>query len=391
MTDISRRSFVKKSIFTGMAVVSLRALNFCDDGIKPVSKSERKPRMIGKMGSQTGYVFDPVFLEHTYEGHVESADRLEAILQELNRSGVLSGLVQIPSRAVTNAELTLSHTEAMVSQIKEYSAQGVEFLDADTYLTRRSFEAASVAAGSGIDLNLAVIDGKLRNGFALLRPPGHHATSSKPMGFCLFNNIALAAKVAQKERGVERIAIVDIDVHHGNGTQAIFDADPDVLFISTHQYPFYPGTGSVLQTGKGAAEGSKINIPLSERTGDKDFDAIYGEIVIPVLKRFRPELILVSAGYDAHWKDPLAQLGLSLKGYSEIVNKLNTIANEFCNGKIVFFLEGGYNLQVLGFGVTNALKILCSRTDITDPLGNSPYAEPDIKDLIIKLKKIHSL
>jgi len=389
--DISRRDFVKKVIFAGIAGHSISTMFSCSNDLKPDSISVRKPKKIGNMGTQTGYVFDPVFLEHTNEGHIESAGRLKAIMNELDTSGLLSGLVHIPSKTATIGELLLVHSETLVEQIKEYSEQGIEFLDADTYLTRRSFEAASVAAGSSSKLCLAVIDGTLRNGFAIIRPPGHHATISKSMGFCIFNNIAVSAKVAQKERGIERIAIIDTDVHHGNGTQAIFETDQDVLFISTHQYPFYPGTGSLIQTGKGKAKGTKINIPLSERTGDKSFEILYYEIIIPALKRFRPELILVSAGFDAHWKDPLAQLGLSLAGYSGISEKLITFASEYCDGKIVFFLEGGYNLQVLGTGVVNVLKILSGRTDIIDPLGTSPFAEPDISDLIVKLKKIHSL
>jgi len=242
-----------------------------------------------------------------------------------------------------------------------------------------------------IDLTLAVNDGKLNNGFALVRPPGHHATQNQGLGFCLFSNIAIAAKAAQHQRGLERIAIVDFDVHHGNGTQAILDDDPRVFFSSSHQYPYYPGTGNAREIGRGKAKGTKINFPLSVGVGNDGFKAIYTEILIPLLRRFQPQLILVSAGYDAHWNDPLAQLGLSLTGLTWISETLVSLADELCQGKIVFTLEGGYNLEVLGNGVANTIRALLGRDDFADPLGPSPWAEPDLSDYLRELKKIHQL
>ncbi|MCX6256687.1 MAG: histone deacetylase [Bacteroidia bacterium] len=343
------------------------------------------------MGTKTGYLFDPVFLKHDHEGHVECAGRLECVMTGLENSGILSSLERIPGHEATIEELSLVHSLQMIDHIREISENGFGYFDADTYSTKFSFPAASVAAGGSADLALAVANGEIKNGFALVRPPGHHATPARPMGFCLFNNIALAAKILREKRKIHRIAIIDIDVHHGNGTQAVFDADPGLLFISTHQYPFYPGTGSIGQTGKGNAEGTKINLPLTDRAGDHSFDLLYREIIYPAVIRFNPEIILVSAGFDAHWQDPIAQLGLSLSGYANITRQLADLAGHCCRGKIAFFLEGGYNLNVLEHGVSNTFKILCGRNDIIDPAGVSPFPEPDLKEYVAKLKILHKL
>lgn len=337
----------------------------------------------------TGYVYDPIFLEHTKRGHPENAQRLVAIMEELERTGLLPLLTQIPSRAATPDELALIHAPSYITQVKMTSQAGGGYLDMDTYVTPATYDAAVIAAGSTVDLALAVVDGKLDNGFALVRPPGHHALNFQGMGFCIFNNIVLAARVAQKERGVERVAIVDFDVHHGNGTQPMTDADASVLFISTHQYPFYPGTGNVNEIGQGAGKGSAINLPLRAGASDVCFQALYNEVVIPALRRFRPELILVSAGYDAHWNDPLAGLDLSLTGYAWLAQTLVAAAQELCHGKIVFVLEGGYDQVVSRVGVANTFRALLGRDDFEDPLGPSPRVPPDMTEYIAEVKKVH--
>jgi acetoin utilization deacetylase AcuC-like enzyme len=242
-----------------------------------------------------------------------------------------------------------------------------------------------------IDLTLAVIDGQLKNGFALIRPPGHHALPDRAMGFCIFNNVAIAAKAAQLQRDLERVAIVDFDVHHGNGTQAIFEKDPSILYTSSHQYPHYPGTGSLKEIGHGKGKGTIINFPLPAGVGDEGFPAIYNEILIPAMRRFKPQIIIVSAGYDCHWSDPLAGLGLSLTGMAWISQTLVNLAEELCTGKIVFALEGGYNLDVLRIGVANSIKALLGRDDFTDPWGKSPRREPDLTEYLVEIKKIHKL
>lgn len=339
----------------------------------------------------TGYVYDPIFLKHTQYGHPESARRLKAIMQELESSGLLALLQQVPSRAATVEELAYIHPVQYVERIKAISEAGGGYLDPDTYTTSDTYEAAAVAAGSLIDLTLAVLDGKLKNGFAFVRPPGHHALPNRGMGFCIFNNVAIAARAAQQQRGIKRIAIVDFDVHHGNGTQAVFEEDPSVLYSSSHQYPYYPGTGSVQEIGYEEGKGTIINFPLPSGTGDESFQAIYNEVLIPAMRRFKPQLIIVSAGYDNHWEDLLASLGLSLKGQAWISQTLVKLAEELCEGKIVFALEGGYNLNVLEKGVANSVKALLGRDDFVDPIGKSPRREPDLTGYLEEVKKIHNI
>jgi acetoin utilization deacetylase AcuC-like enzyme len=245
-----------------------------------------------------------------------------------------------------------------------------------------------------IALTKAVLSGEVRNGFAFLRPPGHHAIPHQGMGFCIFNNEGIAAKIALQVPGIRKIAIIDFDVHHGNGTQAVFEADPNVLYISSHSYPFYPGTGNYNEIGSGAGKGTTVNLPLPERSGDSIFKKIYSEIVIPVIKRFQPDFIIVNAGYDSHFKDPLGNLALSLAGYAWLSKLLVDLAEELCAGKIVFSLNGGYNLDVLRVAVANTVKILLGQSDIEDPFGSSPFPEPAIAldtEYIPRLKKLHNL
>jgi len=278
-----------------------------------------------------------------------------------------------------------------IAEVKAKSQSGGGYLDMDTYLTPDTYAAAATAAAGTVDLTLAALDGVVDNGFALVRPPGHHALYYQGMGFCVFNNIVLAARMAQKEREIERVAIVDFDVHHGNGTQPMTEADPSILFVSTHQYPFYPGTGGVEEIGQRAGVGFTVNLPLRVGVGDEGFMALYNEIVVPVVRRFEPQLILVSAGYDAHWSDPLASLGLSLAGYAWISQTLVGLAADLCDGKIVFVLEGGYNLPVLSAGVANSIRALLGRDDVVDPIGFSQQESPDLTGYIKQIKNIHHL
>lgn len=340
---------------------------------------------------KTGFVFDPIFLKHNLVGHPENSKRLDTILAGLEQNKLTEKLVQLKSRKADVEEITYCHTNEYVNHLKEFCERGGGYLDPDTYSNENSFNAAAIAVGSSIDLTKAVIKKELKNGFALLRPPGHHALSNKSMGFCLFGNISIAAKAALNQQGIKRVAIVDFDVHHGNGTQALIGDDPNILFICTHQYPFYPGTGSLREIGKGKAEGTVINIPLEAGVGDNSFKKVYEEIVLPALRRFNPDLILDSAGYDAHWNDPLANLNLSLTGYNWISKELIKLSNEICSGKIIFFLEGGYNLDVLRYGVSNTIRGLMGIDVFDDPLGPSKAAEPDINRLINELRQIHKL
>jgi acetoin utilization deacetylase AcuC-like enzyme len=339
----------------------------------------------------TGIVFDQIFLKHDFIGHPENAKRLESIISHLKDSKLYERLQLVESRVADLKEILICHSEEYVEYVKSFCEKGGGYFDPDTYSNKFSYVAASTAVGSSIDLTKSVISGKLKNGFALLRPPGHHALANRAMGFCLFGNIAIAAKTALNEPGINKVAIVDFDVHHGNGTQALVGYDPNILFISTHQYPFYPGTGSIREIGKDDAEGTIINIPLQVGIGDIGFKTVFEKIVISALERFGPDLILVSAGYDAHWDDPLANLNLSLSGYDLISKKLIECAEEICNGKIVFFLEGGYNLDVLGYGVTNGIRKLLGIDEFEDPIGKSDQNEPNIDNLIKELIKLHNL
>lgn len=340
---------------------------------------------------KTGYVYEEVFNRHNMDGHPENAARLTAIMNYLAKQDILPKLTQVPSRAATLNELQRCHHPLYIEHVEDTCRFGGGMLDADTYTTPHSYEAAVHAAGGLIELTRAVVRGELTNGFALVRPPGHHAVPSRAMGFCLFGTVAIAARAARMDMGLARVAVVDFDVHHGNGTQAILNEDPHILFVSSHQYPFYPGTGALNEIGVGRAEGTIVNLPLPVAVGDEGIKQLYGKVVFPAIRRFAPELILVSAGFDAHWNDPLANIGLTLTGYGWLCRQLIALADELCAGRIVFVLEGGYNLKVLAPGVGNTFRLLMGNSTIDDPLGISPWQEPDVSNLLAALKKIHKL
>jgi acetoin utilization deacetylase AcuC-like enzyme len=305
-------------------------------------------------GKLTGYVYDPLFLKHDWPGHPEHKGRLESVYSHLRQEGLLDQMRHVSARPATTDELALVHTERYLNQVISWQ----DWLDGDTYMNAYSYQAAIHAAGGLIDLTLQVQNGNLKNGIALLRPPGHHALPDRGMGFCILNNEGIAARILLEQKLVERIAIVDFDVHHGNGTQAVFYSDPRVLYISSHSYPFYPGTGEVAETGDGNAEGTTINIPLSQGSGDEIFKRVYETKVCPALLVFQPQLIIINAGYDAHKDDPLGNLVLSDQGFVDIITPLLATAADLCQGKIVFSLNGGYNLQALNTAVANTVKLL---------------------------------
>jgi acetoin utilization deacetylase AcuC-like enzyme len=273
-------------------------------------------------------------------------------------------------------------------------ARGGGHFDPDTYANARSLDAAQLAAGAGTRAVDAVMTGEVDNAFALVRPPGHHATHTRAMGFCLFNNIAIAAQHALDAHKLERVLIVDYDVHHGNGTQDIFNHSSRVLYFSTHQYPHYPGTGDWREIGARQGVGFTANVPLPPRVGDAGMQRIFDELLFPLAERYRPQLILVSAGYDAHWSDPLAMENLTIAGYGALARTLTAMAREFCDGRVVYTLEGGYNLPALAHGVAATFHALLGDPDVLDPLGASPrddYDADDLGDYIEHLKGIHRL
>ncbi len=341
----------------------------------------------------TGYVYEPIYLEHDLRGHPENQQRLRTILRVLDEYGMRERLAHIPAVPVSMERLERCHTRSYIDQVRNLAQRGGGNLDMDTYVRAASYDAALMSAGGLVEATGAVLDGEVDNAFALVRPPGHHALQSRGMGFCLFNNVAVAARYALAEYGLDRVFIVDFDVHHGNGTQDEFEADPAVMYLSTHQYPYYPGTGYFNETGVGEGQGSIVNVPLSGGVGDEGFDRIFKEIVGPAAWRFQPQLILVSAGYDAHWDDPLAYMMLSVGGYAAIARALKELSEELCDGRLVFTLEGGYHLEALGYSVLNTFAVLLGDEGwkLMDPLGPSPRKERSVDDVVARVQEEHGL
>ena len=339
----------------------------------------------------TAYVYDPIYLQHDLPSHPENARRLRHIIRTLDDEEMLARLVALNPRPATAEELQRVHTPAHIAQVQRVAQTGGGYLDPDTYVAPRSYDAALMAAGGVIRAVEATLAGEVDRAYALVRPPGHHATATRAMGFCLFNNVAVAARAALASGEAEQVFIADIDVHHGNGTQDVFEDDPAVFYFSTHQYPYYPGTGHWRETGHGAGAGSVLNVPLPPGVGDGGYAQIFAELVWPLAERFAPDLILVSVGYDAHWDDPLAQMNLSLSGYASLDRELIGLADHLCDGRIVFTLEGGYHLDVLAHGVINAFHAMLGDGSIDDSHGPSPRPERPIEPLIARLKSVHGL
>lgn len=304
---------------------------------------------------RTGVVYHPAYLTHeTYE-HPERKERLIAILQQIESSGL--PVTYITPKAATIDQVAQVHGDKYIAQVESVARSGGGYLDLDTFVSQDSYTAALMAAGGAIAAVDAVrFDAQaFSSAFALVRPPGHHAMPHRGMGFCIFNNIAVAAKYA-KLRGMSRVLIVDWDVHHGNGTQAVFYEDSDVLYFSTHLFPHYPGTGRVTEVGEGEGVGFTINVPLPSGTGDDGFLMAYREILQPIALEFRPDIVMVSAGMDSHAQDPLGGLALTTRGYGAIAGVVQEIAQSCCNGRIIAALEGGYNLRSLAESVVAVLE-----------------------------------
>jgi acetoin utilization deacetylase AcuC-like enzyme len=338
----------------------------------------------------TAYVYDPSYLEHNRPGHVECRERLETTMQVLDQRGLLEKLVHIQPAPVPAEHLLAVHHEHYVKLARDVAGRGGGNLDPDTYLNGRSYDVALLAAGGLLDLVDAILDGKADNGFALVRPPGHHALPGRGMGFCLFNNVAVAAQYALKHRGLSRILIADFDLHHGNGTQEIFYATDEVMYFSTHQYPYYPGTGHWSEIGAAAGEGFTVNVPLLAGVGDEGYESVFDEVLYPIAERYLPQFILVSAGFDAHWRDPLGMMQLSAAGYGSLAGTLKQMAEELCDGRLAFTLEGGYDLQGLAHSIAAVMQALLGEV-IDDPLGRSPRPSISVDDIIIQVKGVHRL
>ncbi len=332
----------------------------------------------------TLYAFVPS-RNHEFPDHPERPGRLD-ILEPLLPS---FGAEKVEAARAREEDVALVHPAEMIETIKQACAEGPGIIDyAPTYVTRTSYEDALLAAGGVLTCARAVMKGDAQNAFAIVRPPGHHAEPDRAMGFCIFSNIAIAAKDLLA-KGLERVMVIDYDAHHGNGTQACLLNEERVGFISTHQWGIYPGTGWLDDAPH--AKNRLVNVPLPAHAGDAAFSRIADEIFKPMVRSFKPQMLLVSAGFDSHWSDPLTSLGLSTRGFYDVSKKLVGMAEEFCNGKIVFVLEGGYDPQNVANGVASVFDALTNR-----PLGNeaddrSPYKEPDVEPRLDEIKKRHGI
>ena len=308
----------------------------------------------------TGFVYDAVYLRHiTGSGHPERPERLEAIVARLQAAGLLETLTRIKLRPAEEKWLTAVHTPEHIAALRELHAQGERFAGSrDTPVSESSYEVALMAAGGVLAAVDAVMAGEVRNAFCAVRPPGHHATHDKSMGFCLLNNVAIAARYVQKKHKLPKVLIVDWDVHHGNGTQDIFYEDPSVFYFSVHQYPFYPGSGSADERGAGEGKGQTLNVPLPAGSGNAEFQQAFSQKLLPAARQFRPDFVLVSAGFDAHEDDLLGQMRVTTEGFAQLTAIVRQIAEEHCRGRLVSVLEGGYDLDGLATSVEAHVRAL---------------------------------
>jgi acetoin utilization deacetylase AcuC-like enzyme len=323
-------------------------------------------------------------------GHPESPERLRAIYQMLEEE-MKDTVELVPPRAATREELEMVHSSKYIDLITSTAGKSYYRLDMDTSTCARSYEAALYAAGGLLELIKAVMEGNLNNGFALVRPPGHHAERDHAMGFCLFNNIAVGARYAIKNFSLGKILIVDWDVHHGNGTQNAFYEDPGVLYFSTHRYGFfYPGTGAAPEVGKGQGEGFNVNVPLSTGSSDADYGNIFEKILKPIALEYQPQLIMVSAGFDIYYDDPLGGMEVTEKGFARMTQVLMEIAEATAQGKVVITLEGGYDVSGQSRSVKAVLKELAqaSALEKKDLLEKEKASYPRIERFILQIKEI---
>jgi acetoin utilization deacetylase AcuC-like enzyme len=302
----------------------------------------------------TALVADPKCLRHdTGFGHPERPERFTAVFEALKAAGLIEKMVRLEPRVVTAEDLELVHDARYLALAEhEITSKLPQLSTGDTTVSAASWDVACVAAGSVLAAVDAVMEGKVANAFCLVRPPGHHASADVGMGFCVLNNVALAARHAQQRHGLERVLIVDWDVHHGNGTQDIFYADGSVFFFSTHQWPWYPGTGPAKETGKGAGKGTTLNCPLPAGSGRAEIFAAFEKQLVPAMSEFRPELVLISAGFDSRVDDPLGDFRLTDQDFADLTKLVRQLADEHAKGRVVSLLEGGYNLRGLASAAT---------------------------------------
>jgi len=317
--------------------------------------------------ADTGFVLDERYTEHdTGYGHPERAERIDVLLSSIAEG---PGLCRLAPRMASADEVVLVHRDEHFERVERTRNFERYAFDADTPVSAGSFEAALLAVGGLLELGDQVAAGRVRNGFAFVRPPGHHAERDRAMGFCLFNNVAVAAAYLRRRYGYERILVMDWDVHHGNGTQNAFYDDPGVLYISTHRYPFYPGSGAADEVGRGEGEGFTVNIPLPGGFGDAEYREAFVTIVEPIAMQYQPDFVLISAGFDPHARDPLGGMEVSEEGFAAMARSLLAVATESAAGRCVAVLEGGYDLRAIRDSSARVLSELVGR-------GGAPQTPP---------------
>jgi len=319
---------------------------------------------------RTGLVIDSRYQDHdTGFGHPERPDRITALLDGVEDADA-PHVHRVEPRSATDEELERVHDGSHVARVAASAEHHRFAFDADTPVCPASHDIARLAAGGLLGLVDHIMDGSADNGFAMVRPPGHHAEADRAMGFCLFNNVAVAARHLQHRHGLNRVMIVDWDVHHGNGTQHIFEDDPGVLFLSLHQYPFYPGTGGLHEVGRGPGEGFTVNLPLPGGCGDDEYMAAFERVVVPICHQFEPELVLISAGFDAHVRDPLAGMRVSDEGFAAMARSLLRAVAEVADNRCAAVLEGGYDLEALAGSALGVLAAM-SGEDLAEPSAST--------------------
>lgn len=343
-----------------------------------------------------GLLYDPICLEHNTGDHPEDAGRLREIVACLQGVGLWDELPHLEFGPATMEDILACHDESYIASIEWKCARGIQLLTPDTVISPRSYEAAQMGAGAAVRAVEAVVGGEVDQAFALMRPPGHHATPNVGMGFCLINSAAVAARAAVRRLGIKRVLLMDFDVHHGNGTQDIFYTDPSVLYFSTHQSPAYPGTGLLEETGAADGYGTTVNVPLPAGLGDEGFLMAFDQVLAPVAEWYHPELIVVSAGYDAHWTNfrylSSIQMQATVNGFAGMVERLRRLAETHCGGRMALVLEGGYDHEALARSVEATLNVLLDRP-VEDSIGPSQYPrpEPNIRSILNAARRVHRL
>ena len=310
----------------------------------------------------TGLLYDPVFLEHkTSQGHPECSERLQVSIQHLKQQSWFDSLTHLASKTADLKWIESVHNLEYIKRAEAACSSGNDFLDSmDVSICPKSYDIALLATGAVLEIADKVINKEIENGLAMIRPPGHHAEQDQALGFCLFNNVAILAKYLQQKHQLDKILILDWDVHHGNGTQHTFEDDPSVLYISTHQYPFYPGTGAYSETGIYHGVGATLNCPMPAGASNSDYELAFKDKILPKIDEFRPEAIIISAGFDAHIDDPLGQINLSTEFFAWMTERVMEKAEHYSDKRIISVLEGGYNLDMLPICIEKHLSTLHS-------------------------------